>query len=110
MNIFETIDSHFVLILLNLSIALSTLFSLSMLRPLSTFDSMCAVEMDLCHLDTFAITILNSFFVYLFHFFFIESVGFVNICLVLHELPAAESKAVLTEAYRILKPGGTLAM
>ena len=74
-----------------------------MSQPLSILYFMCIVEI----VDTYAF--LNSFFVHQI-FFFLESVGFVNICLVLHELPAAESKAVLTEAYRILKPGGTLAM
>lgn len=33
---------------------------------------------------------------------------FVSLCLVMHELPEYASKAILKEAHRILKPGGTL--
>ena len=38
------------------------------------------------------------------------SVSFVSICLVLHELPRDASMQVLTEAWRVLQPGGTLAI
>jgi ubiquinone/menaquinone biosynthesis C-methylase UbiE len=37
-----------------------------------------------------------------------NSVGFVNLCLVLHELPQEATRSILKEAYRILAPGGTL--
>lgn len=39
-----------------------------------------------------------------------SSVGFVNLCFVLHELPKQAAKEILTEAHRILRPGGTLGM
>jgi ubiquinone/menaquinone biosynthesis C-methylase UbiE len=37
-----------------------------------------------------------------------NSVGFVNLCLVLHELPSHVVRSIFDEAYRILAPGGTL--
>jgi SAM-dependent methyltransferase len=40
----------------------------------------------------------------------VESFDLVSICLVLHELPAAASRAVFAEAFRLLRPGGALAI
>mmetsp|Transcript_35628 Transcript_35628/g.36335 ORF Transcript_35628/g.36335 Transcript_35628/m.36335 type:complete len:123 (+) Transcript_35628:724-1092(+) len=37
-----------------------------------------------------------------------ESMSLVSISLVLHELPSQPTVATLTEAYRLLKPGGVL--
>lgn len=37
-----------------------------------------------------------------------KSVDLVSICLVMHELPTAAIQAIVTEAFRILRPGGTL--
>ena len=34
----------------------------------------------------------------------------MSICLVMHELPGQASKAVMAEAFRILRPGGTFAI
>ena len=39
-----------------------------------------------------------------------NSVNLVNLCLVLHELPAPAAEEILKEAYRILSPGGILAI
>lgn len=39
-----------------------------------------------------------------------ETVDLVSCCLVMHELPAAASRALIAEAHRILRPGGTLAI
>lgn len=39
-----------------------------------------------------------------------ESVSFVSICFVLHELPNDATVSILTEAHRILEPGGTLSI
>ena len=34
----------------------------------------------------------------------------VSCCLVMHELPQRASRAIVTEAFRLLRPGGTLAI
>jgi ubiquinone/menaquinone biosynthesis C-methylase UbiE len=39
-----------------------------------------------------------------------SSFDLVSVCLVLHELPAAASRAVFAEAFRLLRPGGALAI
>jgi ubiquinone/menaquinone biosynthesis C-methylase UbiE len=39
-----------------------------------------------------------------------HSFDLVSVCLVCHELPAAASRAVFAEAWRVLRPGGTLAI
>ena len=38
------------------------------------------------------------------------SVDLVSICLVFHELPQSATRAVLQEAFRVLRPGGALAI
>ena len=38
------------------------------------------------------------------------SADLVSCCLVMHELPQSATKAVIAEAYRILRPGGTFAV
>ena len=37
-------------------------------------------------------------------------VDLVSICLVMHELPRHATQAVIAEAFRILRPGGTFAI
>lgn len=38
------------------------------------------------------------------------SVDLVSCCLVMHELPQSASRAIIAEAHRILRPGGTIAI
>ena len=37
-----------------------------------------------------------------------SSIDLVSACLIFHEVPASGIKAILTEAFRILRPGGCL--
>ena len=39
-----------------------------------------------------------------------SSSDLVSICLVMHELPQQASQAIVQEAFRILRPGGTFAI
>lgn len=39
-----------------------------------------------------------------------ETVDLVSCCLIMHELPQAATRAIIAEAHRILRPGGTLAI
>ncbi|CAL8463717.1 g3251 [Coccomyxa elongata] len=39
-----------------------------------------------------------------------ETMDLVSCCLVMHELPGAASRAIIAEAHRVLRPGGTLAI
>lgn len=39
-----------------------------------------------------------------------ESADLVSICLVMHELPLAATRAIIAEAYRLLRPGGTVSV
>ena len=39
-----------------------------------------------------------------------SSISLVSICLVLHELPPEAARAMFKEAYRVLQPGGCLAL
>ena len=39
-----------------------------------------------------------------------SSVDLVSICLGMHELPREASEAIIAEAFRILRPGGTFAI
>lgn len=39
-----------------------------------------------------------------------ESADLVSICLVMHELPQSATRAIIAEAYRLLRPGGTFSV
>ena len=39
-----------------------------------------------------------------------SSVDLVSMCLVMHELPQHATRAIIAEAFRILRPGGTFAI
>lgn len=42
------------------------------------------------------------------HFIDSDSVDFINFAYVLHEMPAANAKAIVDEMLRVLKPGGVV--